>query len=180
MYSRGPLRGNIGAQRVANDRPKTKRGRERKRGRGGGGEGEGREGKDGPSWVARCLLAGCSLVARCPLECYEGTPLSVPSYFRFKGVQGGANVHIPEVKQLFPRHAFRNSLFYQWKQQLSRFKGKRGGANVHIPYVKQLFPRDAFTGHLGHLWGAFGDPLGRHGAPEGTQGAPKEHPKTNR
>ena len=35
----------MGAQRVANDHPKTKRGRERKRGRGGGREGEGREGK---------------------------------------------------------------------------------------------------------------------------------------
>ena len=44
-YSRGPLRGNMGAQGVANDHPKTTRGRERKRGRGGGGEGEGREGK---------------------------------------------------------------------------------------------------------------------------------------
>ena len=51
---------------------------------------------------------------------------------------------------------------------------------MDIPYVKQLFPRDAFTGHLGHLWGAFGDPLGRHGAPEGTQEAPKGHPKTNK
>ena len=30
--------------------------------------------------------------------------------------RGGANFHIPGVKQLFPRDAFRNSLFYLWKQ----------------------------------------------------------------